>query len=435
MTSSEAHTPLVSVIMTVYNDERFVAEAIDSILGQSWTHFEFIVVDDASTDNTPAILRKYEDPRILILTGEKNLGPYGAANRGLAVARGALIARMDADDVSLPRRLELQVRRFQEQPSLVLLGTSFQYIDEQGRILDTAIMPTGNAELQERLEDGNLFAHSAVMVRREAMAAVGGYREFFPVSQDYDLYLRLAELGEIANLPEPLGLVRVHARSISRNKKELQLACRRLAWALAEQRRTTGVEGPIPEDVVAAFPPEPIRLLSDARGTAYLYYASDKPALAQEALTRAQQLLSQIPDRGSKIPDRGSQIPDRGSQIPDRGSQIPDRVGAGKTQSWEQWTLGLAAHHAELRNDPAAGVEFIRFVAACLGSDLAGGNVNRLLGRFYAEQAFLSHRAGESRRTREHAWHALRHDLTLARNRGLWAISARSLGPKMRKAA
>jgi glycosyltransferase involved in cell wall biosynthesis len=270
----EARIPMVSVIMAVHNSEQFVREAIDSILGQSWADFELIVVDDASTDSTPAILADYEDPRIVILTDEANLGPYGSANRGLTVARGELVARIDADDVSLPRRLEKQVARFKQQPALVLLGTGYHLIDEQGQVLDTVFLPTTNAELQKRLESGNSFVHSTIMVRRTALEAVGGYRDMFFVSQDYDMYLRVRSWAKLPT-STTTGPFRFHSKSISRNREELQLACRRLAWELAWRRRT-GVEAD-PGRCAERLSPEAIRLFRSAHCLPILCYGQAWP--------------------------------------------------------------------------------------------------------------------------------------------------------------
>ena len=266
--------PLVSVILTVYNGSKFLRQALESIFSQSYSHFELIVVDDASTDNTPDILANYTDPRVHILRNDKNCGPYQSANNGIRLAKGQFVARHDADDVSLPDRFRLQVERMLSEPSLGLLGTSYHLIDSAGKIIDTSIMPTRNDELQVRILEGNIFCQGTVMIRKEIAERIGFYRDDYPVSQDYDLWLRLAEKSRIANLATPLYLFRFHPESISRTKRELQLACKQFALDLAQQRRSGGQEMPLPEDVMLAYPPHPINLFLDARGTAFLYYSS-----------------------------------------------------------------------------------------------------------------------------------------------------------------
>ncbi len=152
---------------------------------------------------------------------------------GIAQSKGELIARHDADDLSSPNRFARQVEAFNKNPNLVLAGSSYYIIDLNGRIIDISYLPGSNDELQNRLEHGNIFIQGATMFRKTAFEKVKGYREYFRVSQDYDLFLQLAEVGDIINLPELLYKFRFHGGSISRKNKELQLACRRLAWELA----------------------------------------------------------------------------------------------------------------------------------------------------------------------------------------------------------
>jgi GT2 family glycosyltransferase len=389
-----AKSPLVSVIMTVYNEERFLRQALDSIFAQTWSDFELIVVDDASTDSTPQILNSYSDRRLIRLTNEKNLGPYGSANKALSVAHGKYIARHDADDESLPDRLKQQVEAFMRGPDLVLLGTSYFVIDEQGSILDVALLPIDNVEIQDRLGFGNLYCHGSVMMRHDAVRQVGGYRDFFPVSQDYDLFLRLAELGQVANLAAPLYLFRFHSNSLSRKKKEQQLACRRLAWALAVQRRSSIPEGPIPDDVVNAYPPEPAKLFLDARGTAYLYYAAGRIAEATTAIQRALEILPRLEPTES---------------------------------SWQDWSLSRANLLAELRSCPQAGVDFIRWVFERLPVATAKRNANETIGRFYADQVFVAYQHGATRLVLGATLQAIRHDPRWVGNSGLWVITWKAL--------
>lgn len=386
--------PFLSVIMTVYNGERFLTEAIDSILNQSFADFELIVVDDASHDRTAQLLRDYTDARLQVITNKTNIGPYRAANCGLKVARGTLIARHDADDVSLPQRFEVQVARMQAQPELTLLGTSYKVIDAQGTVLDTSILPADNAQILERLTKGNVFLHGTFMMRRDALEAVDYYREHFPVSQDYDLSLRLAELGEVAILPEPLYLFRFHRSSISRNKRELQLSCRQFAWAQAVARRAGQLEQDVPEDVLAAYPPERERLLFDALGTAYLFYAARQFALADEMLTQAQEFASNLP---------------------------------AVTVDWHDWLLQRARKLAELHDDTKEGEAFLLWALRRIRQEIIRLNSREIRANFYAERAFRAHQDGSPRHVMQDAWRTVRTHPVWLRNKGLWSITMQAL--------
>src|SRR5687768_185935 len=177
---SDLQVPRVSVLVAVYNGLPYVEEAIQSVLDQSFTDFELIVVDDASTDATPAALERFrrQDPRVRVLRMEANGGPVLAANRGLAEVRAPLVARLDADDVCRAERLALQVEAFEREPGLVLLGSAFDYIDAAGRVVGHGNPPQDDAALQATLiEHGNPFCHPSVLMRTDALRSLGGYRQ------------------------------------------------------------------------------------------------------------------------------------------------------------------------------------------------------------------------------------------------------------------
>lgn len=201
-------TPIVSVIMAVYNGEPWIAEAIDSILGQTLTDFELIVVDDGSTDDTVRILGQRGDRRITVLRQERG-GQTAALNRGLRVARAPLLARLDADDVALPDRLERQVAFLAADPDIGLLGTGCREIAPSGLVVRTVRPPADDATLRRRLIRANPFIHSSVMFRRSVVEATGVYDESFAVAQDYDLWLRMSGVTRMATVPEPLVLRRL----------------------------------------------------------------------------------------------------------------------------------------------------------------------------------------------------------------------------------
>lgn len=218
-------SPEVSVLLCVYNGENYLRDALDSILDQTFTNYEFIVVNDGSTDSTDEILQEYasNDMRIRLVNNETNLGLTPSLNRGLAIARGEFIARQDADDISYPLRLERQVSWMNAHPKVGLLGTYYDVICQAGLKIETVTPPVGNAQLQQSLLKGNVFGHGTVMIRRQALSSVGYYSESYLWAEDYELWLRLSEIVEIANLPETLYAYQSHDQSISRRRLEGQV--------------------------------------------------------------------------------------------------------------------------------------------------------------------------------------------------------------------
>lgn len=194
--------PDVSVVMAVRNGERFLEKAVRSILAQTLTNLELIVIDDGSQDRTPEILDRFGDARMRVLT-QPARGLADALNRGVSLARAGLIARMDADDVAMPDRLREQFAFMQDHPQTGLLGTSTMVIDEEGSLLRQWTPPTSHREIRGALIRANQFAHSSVMFRKQVFDAVGGYSDM-PFAQDYDLWLRMATHCEVANLPGAL---------------------------------------------------------------------------------------------------------------------------------------------------------------------------------------------------------------------------------------
>jgi len=233
--------PIVSVVMSVYNGEKYLRESVESILNQTFSDFEFIIINDGSTDVSREILESYHDERI-VLVHQENVGLTRALNKGLALAKGKYIARQDADDISRPERLEKQVAFMEAIPSVGLLGTRFEFIDENGTIVRTSPLPTENSILQDQLISINLFCHASVVIRREALEKAGGYRDFFRYSQDYDLWLRIAEQYEIANLTYMLVQYRELPDAISAEKILLQSRYACAAAEMARQRRETGTD-------------------------------------------------------------------------------------------------------------------------------------------------------------------------------------------------
>ena len=231
-----AATPDISVVMTAYNAERYVSETVRSVLNQTVKTFEFIIVNDGSTDTTPAILEAFakQDSRIRVLHIE-NSGIPKAANVGLAECRAEFVARIDSDDLAKPTRFAQQLPYIQ-QHKLVALGTWHDLIDEHGRFLRVQPTPVDNESIQRgALQGHGTICNPTSLIRLKPLLDLGGYSEDFPSAEDLDMWLRLGEVGRLGNLPVSLTQYRLHPNSISELKCQLQrelakLACER-AWA------------------------------------------------------------------------------------------------------------------------------------------------------------------------------------------------------------
>jgi len=231
--------------MSVYNGERWLTEAMDSVLAQSFTDFEFLIHDDGSRDGSLALLRDYaaRDSRIVVSTGP-NKGLAAVLNALIEAARGMYLARMDADDISFPDRFERQIAHLDAHPEIAVLGGFVRYMDEDGRPVIDMEWPTGHEEIDARNVTGaNAIAHPTVMMRREPVRAVGGYDESFATAQDLDLWLRMAERYRLGNLPAIVLDYRFHPSGLSGTRQRQADSILR-ARQLAAQRR--GLPDPEP---------------------------------------------------------------------------------------------------------------------------------------------------------------------------------------------
>ena len=231
--------PAISVLMPVFNAQRYLAAAIDSILSQTFTDFELVIVNDGSTDDSPAILEDFarHDPRIRIIS-RPNTGIVGALNDGLAECRAEFIARMDADDLSRPTRFALQYQHLNDNPDCVLVGSRVLLIDPDGSPIREWITELTHEQIDRaHLERGWPVVHPSVMMRRAPLQQVGGYRKQYETLEDLDLFLRLAEIGKLANLPEVLLDYRQHFSSICHTKSDQQNAIRDAILAETALRR------------------------------------------------------------------------------------------------------------------------------------------------------------------------------------------------------
>lgn len=250
-----AGAPRVTVLMAAYNGAKLIGESLDSLLAQSFTDFEVVVVDDASTDSTAAVVGTYADPRIRLLRNPANLGVVGTRNRAYAAARGAYIAILDQDDLSRPGRLAAQVEHLDSHPASALVATDIDVI-EDGHLRDSgrgSQDATNPAVLRWMLHIGNPLVHSSVMFRAEAARRLGVYlRQDYELCEDYDFYLRLLALGEIAILPQRLTILREHA---GRASKRFEAALNANAIHLLSDlyARYLGAEAPEAAELVIRF--------------------------------------------------------------------------------------------------------------------------------------------------------------------------------------
>jgi len=219
---NKLHTvsPVISVLLSCYNGARWLDEAINSVLSQTFGDFEFIIVDDGSTDNSPGIIKRFseQDPRIVIIA-KSNTGLADSLNVGIRQARGQWIARLDADDICEPFRLEKQLAKAGVDPGLVFIGSGLLVIDENGNALKTYRYPDRHALLVKNLYTARGFPpHSSAFYRTDVVRSIGGYRPRMRRSQDWDLWLRLSEVGQLTAMGEPLVKIRKHSDQISHDE-------------------------------------------------------------------------------------------------------------------------------------------------------------------------------------------------------------------------
>lgn len=235
-------TPRISVVMSVYNSEAHVAESIETVLAQTYRDFEFLIIDDGSTDRSPDILQQYasQDSRIRIVT-QQNSGLTQALVRGCELAQGELIARQDDDDRSHPERFQRQIQFLDAHPAVGFVGCATRYIGPLGEFLEVVTRDSDPIEASRKLQQERCGppAHGGVMFRREVYQRAGGYRPQFYLGQDSDLWLRMIEHSQFACIPEESYYFRRHAASVSSRHRDHQQA---LGW-LSQDCRKARSEG------------------------------------------------------------------------------------------------------------------------------------------------------------------------------------------------
>lgn len=204
--------------MSVYNGMPYLKQAVESILYQTYKNFEFIIVDDASKDNSCNYLKSLKDPRVKIIKNKKNLGLAGSLNIALRLAQGDYVARMDADDVSLPKRFETQVRFLESHQDIDLCGTWADLINESGQIIGEKKYPTAPKAIKNALRWYTPVIHPTLMVRSRVFKTLVGYNPKFDLAEDYDLLLRAKNKFKIANIPRKLVKWRLWEKRRSRKQ-------------------------------------------------------------------------------------------------------------------------------------------------------------------------------------------------------------------------
>lgn len=380
-----SNPPMVSVVMSVFNGRPFLREAVEGILRQTYRDFEFIVIDDASEDGCWEVLESLaaDDPRMVVMRNEENLGVARSRNAAIAIARGRFLACQDADDVSLPGRLASQVQFMDANPAVGLLGTLPEFIDESGEVIPTSNYPHlfDNESLQQRLPDANCFCAGSVMIRREVIRAVGDYDQDLAPSEDYDLWLRIAEVTRLANLPEALYRYRRHPKSASSTWRYLQMQNKAIALERAMERRHSG-----------NTPQEGRRLLArDFLRAATIGFFSGEKEKARGSLERARAWAPEMTESGTLVEDVVGRYLLR--------EPIPDAPAVCKAIFSE--LLPPTRHLNRLQSQIAA--------------------------RLHMQRVFEGSAQSVNGSRREHLWAAVREDPRWLLNRGVWAIGIREL--------
>jgi hypothetical protein len=256
----------LSVMMPVYNGARYLAAALDSILCQTFSAFELLVMDDGSTDETPAILARYAaiDPRLRVFRHPRQ-GQIATRNELLRLATSDVVACADADDVCLPDRFARQLHGMSADGRLWILGTAMISIDSSGRHRRPWRVPTGSDGVAAELERRCCIGHPSCMMRRQSILAIGGYRPAYEAAEDYDLFLRASERGKVDNLEAVGVLYRMHGASVSRR----QMLRQAISVDLARATHRLRVEGRPDPTLDLAAPPD----LEDPILTATLFPA------------------------------------------------------------------------------------------------------------------------------------------------------------------
>jgi len=295
--------PLVTVLMSVYNSEEYLAEAIDSILQQTFFDFEFIIINDGSTDSSRNILQAYSDRRIRCIDNETNLGLTASLNKGLGLSKGAYIVRMDADDVALPNRIQTQIECMQRMQTIDVCGSWYEMFGDREKVVKS---PVEHQSIKDTLFFKNCIAHSTVCIKRKSLeACAGGYDESYAYAQDYELWCRLKDKVTFATIPEVLLKYRLHGSQAGSRHIEKQDACadrvrKRNLQAIGVQ--LSREEEKIYFDIVAErFEPKNKEGLRLAAGVLEKIYHAGKVFYGQAFRERIQGFMKPLPEASIRL--------------------------------------------------------------------------------------------------------------------------------------
>lgn len=256
--------PKISVVISVRNQEKYLIKAVQSILNQSYTNFELLIVDDASKDNSGNILKSIKDPRVKIITNSKHIGLTKSLNLAINKSTGEYIARMDADDISYPERLKTEMAFLEKHPEIALVGSWVELINEAGKRLSLKRLPCTSLEIKNKLIKANQFYHPTLLIRKEVLLKYGLYDEKFEYSQDYELILRIASHCQVANIPESLLMYRVNSKgaiSYEKVKQQAYFALLARLKALKDYRYPITDIKHLIRPIISFLTPKPILML------------------------------------------------------------------------------------------------------------------------------------------------------------------------------
>jgi glycosyltransferase involved in cell wall biosynthesis len=284
------NTPAISVVMSVYNGQKYLRESIESILEQTCRNFEFIIINDGSVDSSREIVLSYDDRRIRLIDNEKNIGLTRSLNKAIGLSRCEYIARQDADDISLASRLEKQLTFMEDHPQVAVVGCFGRLFNADGIVGVAGNIKLSGERIKRCLMKKNLLMHGSVMMRKSLLATVGYYHEFFRYSQDYDLWLRLSEHFEFAILPEFLYQYRITADAISISRFMVQKEYADIARQLHTERLTEGTDS---YDVFVHSYPEGLPVRNEVAGEYEYYLYLARVYVGNNKLKRARKELWQ----------------------------------------------------------------------------------------------------------------------------------------------
>ncbi len=295
--------PAISVILPAYNAEAYIKGSIESILAQTFKDFEFIIINNASTDRTVEIVESFKDPRIKLITNPSNLGLIGSLNVGLKAARAKYVARMDHDDIAFPERLQKEYEYLEAHPEIVIVGTWSNIMDSQGSFIRLHRNPILNGVIKYELMFSNSLTHPSIMMRREIILKEGGYDPEWVNTEDYNLYSRIIRKYKLANIPEPLLNYRVHGASLTGESSSQAIMHANTKKMI---RNNIGNYFPITDNdenlitqVLIARHPNPKLKLKDVLAASKLYSKIHAAFLQKEKLSLTSEEVQEIQSRYS----------------------------------------------------------------------------------------------------------------------------------------